>query len=522
MTQTIVRKILDLGDHQVHTRFCGNGPPILILHQSPRTSEEMEPLMQAWGEHFTCIAPDHPGYGLSDPLANEKPDVDDFGRAVCEVLDHLGLNEIPIYGHHTGAIIAMSLAVQFPQRVSRLVLNGLLFNTQADRDDFANNYLPPFEPSHDATHLFKVWWRMREQSLFFPWYNRKADARMVFGIRDAASIQEATLDFLAAGDNYRRGYGAALAAVSQEFTDKLTVKTVITAVRADPLWEHVGRAQVKDPVQVKRYDEMEPLLAMSRAFLAEGVSAEPFDMASITQTGLRRIHDGLTAAHYGKNGAAPLALALPDLGDEVASNTAIWENAAMPLCAVNPAGHGLSNPDTPLPDHDGIETLFTLGLGIAHLPPLLARHSGAKIIAADLLYPAGDAETFLDQQIPDMTAEANGAHLATAFLAARSALVFWPWFNTLPPSAIPGEHLVPDAQALHIKTRALLRGWSAGKAKLKDVPAAIEALSNASQDVTIALPDWAEARTDIRKDFGSARIVYYDFKDRDKALAALL
>lgn len=519
MTQPITRKILNLGDRHVHTRFCGNGPPMLILHQSPRTSEEMEPLMQAWGEHFTCIAPDHPGYGLSDPLDIEKPNIDDFGRAVCEVLDHLNIDALPIYGHHTGANIGMSLAVQFPQRVTRLILNGLLINTQADRDDFANNYLPPFEPSHDATHLFKVWWRMREQSLFFPWYNRKADARMVFGIREASAIQEATLDFMAAGDNYRRGYGAALAAISQDFVDKLKVKTTITAVKADPLWEHVGRAKVAEPVEVKRFDTMEPLLEMSRSFLAEGVSSDAFDLNAVDQTGMRRIHGGSIASHHGQ---APKALALPDLGGETASDDALWSNAITPVCAANPAGHGLSNDGADLPAHDGIEKLFTLGLGIAHLPPLMARYPNAKIVAADLLYPVSDEADYLEQYIPDMTPEASGGHLAKAFLAARNAIVFWPWFKTEHDKAIPGEEAIRDAQALHVKTRALLRGWAAGRDKLKDVPAAIEALSKTDQDVTIALPDWAEGRSDIRKDFGGARIVYYDFKDRAKALGALL
>lgn len=522
MTPPIIRKILNLGDRHVHTRFCGNGPPMLILHQSPRTSEEMEPLMQAWGRHFTCIAPDHPGYGLSDPLDIENPDLDDFGDAVVQVLDHLQLETVPIYGHHTGAKIALSLGVHHPHRVTTMVLNGLLINTQEDRDDLARNYLPPFVPSHDASHLMALWWRMREQTLFFPWYNRKAEARMVFGIRPPEDTTAACLDFLAAGDNYRKGYGAALAAICQDYLDQLHVKTLITAVKADPLWVDVGRAKVKPPVVVERHDDMEPLLAMARDFIGDGVSADAFDINAVDQTGIRRIEGGSVASHHAKPGAAPKALAIPDLGSEVACDDAIWKDASAGVCAANPAGHGLSNDDAAPADHGPIETLFTLGLGIAHLPALMQRYPQGKIVAADLLYPTQREDAYLAQYIPDMSPQANGSHLASAFLAARSALVFWPWFETAPSNAIPGEHLVPDAEALHVKTRALLRGWAAGKAKLADVPGAIEAISNTQQDVTIALPDWAESRSDVRKDFGSAKIVYYPFKERTKALAALI
>lgn len=522
MTPPIIRKILNLGDRHVHTRFCGNGPPVLILHQSPRTSEEMEPLMQAWGAHVTCIAPDHPGYGLSDPLDIDNPDLDDFADAVVQVLDHLELEAIPIYGHHTGAKIALSLGVNHPHRVTTMVLNGLLINTQADRDDLAQNYLPPFVPSHDASHLMALWWRMREQTLFFPWYNRQAEARMVFGIRSPEETTAACLDFMAAGDHYRKGYGAALAAVCQDYLDVLRIKTLITAVKADPLWVDVGRAKVAPPVTVERHDEMEPLLAMARAFIEQGLSATPFDMNTVAQTGIRRIEGGSVASHHGGPGAVPKALAIPDLGSEAACSYSVWNEAAIPVCAANPAGHGLSNDDAAFVEHGDIKMLMTMGLGIAHLPALMQRYPNAKILAADLLYPNQDEDTYLAQYIPDMTPHANGAHLASAFLATRSALVFWPWFETAPGNAIPGEHLVRDADALQYSTRALLRGWAAGRAKLSDVPGAIDTLSKTQQDVTIALPDWAESRSDVRKAYGNAKVVYYPFKERAKALGALI
>ena len=56
------------GPRQVHYRRAGTGPTLLLLHQSPQSSREFEPLMQVWGENFTVIAADAPGYGLSDPL----------------------------------------------------------------------------------------------------------------------------------------------------------------------------------------------------------------------------------------------------------------------------------------------------------------------------------------------------------------------------------------------------------------------------------------------------------------------
>ena len=53
------------GTRQVHYRRGGQGPVVLLLHQSPQSSREMEPLIEAWGQSFTLIAPDSPGYGFS-------------------------------------------------------------------------------------------------------------------------------------------------------------------------------------------------------------------------------------------------------------------------------------------------------------------------------------------------------------------------------------------------------------------------------------------------------------------------
>jgi len=520
MSADIIRKIVDLGDRLVHVRFCGEGPPALILHQSPRTSEEMEPLIKAWSEHFTCIAPDHPGFGLSDPLPMDAPSIEDFADGLAALLDHLGIKALPIYGHHTGAIIAMALGVKYPERASALVLNGVLVNTQADRDDLAQNYLPPFTPSHDASHLMTLWWRMREQSLFFPWYNRKAEARMVYGVRPAAEIQPACMDFLAAGDNYRRGYGAALMTVTQDYVDQLTVPTMVTAVRADPLWVDVGKLETKPPFEAKRFDDMAPLLAASLDHMKSGTFSETFDVARVSQTGSRQVLSQAVTHVYGGD-QKPAVLALPDLGMEALAQDGVLKAANTPIFAVNPPGHGLSEPSADWPDAGDIQTLLSFGLGAAHLPHLMQRYPKARVIAVDLLCPTERLDDYLSAYVPDLSPQNSGAHLAAAFLAVRSGKVFWPWFETEHADAIPGEHLL-DVEQLHIETRALLRGWQAGRALIPHVPEALEALSAGERDVTIALPDWAEGRSGVRKDFGAAHIMYYDFEKRDTALAALL
>ena len=50
---TITRHFVSIrgkyGDRQVHYRRAGDGPALVLLHQSPQSSLEYVPLMKEWG-----------------------------------------------------------------------------------------------------------------------------------------------------------------------------------------------------------------------------------------------------------------------------------------------------------------------------------------------------------------------------------------------------------------------------------------------------------------------------------------
>jgi pimeloyl-ACP methyl ester carboxylesterase len=89
------------GARQVHYRRGGRGPVVLLLHQSPQSSRDMEPLFATWGHAFTLIAPDSPGYGFSEPMQRDgqpvrTASIDDFARATLEFTDALGIGRFGI------------------------------------------------------------------------------------------------------------------------------------------------------------------------------------------------------------------------------------------------------------------------------------------------------------------------------------------------------------------------------------------------------------------------------------------
>jgi pimeloyl-ACP methyl ester carboxylesterase len=67
------------------------------------------------------IALDLPGFGLSAEPEGEVS-IPGYGRTVNKLCDKLGLDKVELVGNSMGGYIAAETAIQFPERVSRLVL----------------------------------------------------------------------------------------------------------------------------------------------------------------------------------------------------------------------------------------------------------------------------------------------------------------------------------------------------------------------------------------------------------------
>ena len=221
------------GPRQVHYLKAGRGPTVVMLHQSPKSNWDMLPTMLRWREHFTLIAPDTPGYGLSDPIGTDL-EMEDFGAAVVEFLDALGIERAGLYGFHTGAGMVMEVARQAPDRVAAVASNGYVIMEEDERADFLQHYLPPFKPNWDGSHLTWAWARMREQTIFFPWYKRSLATRMDYNVPDPAAIQDSLVELMRAGDFYRVAYRAAFSFRGDEALTQIRVPALVTAADARP------------------------------------------------------------------------------------------------------------------------------------------------------------------------------------------------------------------------------------------------------------------------------------------------
>ncbi|WP_197272449.1 alpha/beta hydrolase, partial [Brevundimonas sp. AAP58] len=236
------RGFVTVDGRRVLIRRYGRGPAVLVIHGSPQSSRAVEAVCRAIAARgLTALAPDTPGAGASDPLPIADPDSADFARALHRLTETLGLSRVGLYGFHTGAATAASFAALFPNSTAALVCDGLPAWTEAERARFLADYLPPFQPAWDGSHMAWLWARMEAQTVFFPWHSTDPAERMAMAVSSPEHIHANAMDLLATGDAYRPVYRAAFTFRAEAVADRLPPHSLIACAASDILAAHLDR-----------------------------------------------------------------------------------------------------------------------------------------------------------------------------------------------------------------------------------------------------------------------------------------
>jgi pimeloyl-ACP methyl ester carboxylesterase len=138
MSVTITRGYVPGKYGQVHYRTAGEDGehvPVLLLHQNPSSSFEYEPLIRELASDRRVVALDTPGYGMSD-APPEPLSMEGYATAMAESLDAVGLgpsSAFDVYGFHTGALLAIEVALALPDRVRQVAVTGLPMRSAEER-----------------------------------------------------------------------------------------------------------------------------------------------------------------------------------------------------------------------------------------------------------------------------------------------------------------------------------------------------------------------------------------------------
>ena len=116
-----------IGSRTISYSQFGAGPAVLMLHGGGPGASGLSNFSRniaALSEKFTLIVPDMPGYGRSTKGLDGKDPFGDLAGAMLGLLDHLKIAQASVVGNSLGGACALRMALDAPNRVSRLVLMG--------------------------------------------------------------------------------------------------------------------------------------------------------------------------------------------------------------------------------------------------------------------------------------------------------------------------------------------------------------------------------------------------------------
>lgn len=494
---TVTRHFVAVGGRRVHYTRAGAGPAVLMLHESPCSAKSLLFTQQIFAERFTAIAPDTPGFGLSDPLPLEQAEIADYADALAAFLDALGIAQAAVYGRHTGASIAFEFARRHPERCAMLLTSGLPVYSAAQRESRLTEYLRPIVPSWEGSHLLWLWFRYREQHVFWPWHDQTGGHRADRDVPSLDFLQRGVIEFLEAGDGYRGAYAAAFrhGGSALELAATLRVPACFSAREGDSLFRTLGlfppdawtAALPRDPATAAGAER--ELLARHLASgavpaplrpvpIPERVTLDYVDVggvqALLRSAGAPGAAVPVLVLHHAPSSSKAyeplllglgrdryaLALDLPGCGDSVAPtgnspSVESWADCAiavldrLELDAAHVYGHGGG---------------AAVAVAMAGRAPGRVR---SLVLDSPAALPREGRDAFAAAYAPSAAPEWDGGHLIRVWHHVRDQELWWPWNQRTRAAARPGN---PDIDPAHLTLRvreclkqphAYQAGWQA-------------------------------------------------------------
>jgi pimeloyl-ACP methyl ester carboxylesterase len=215
----VERRFVELRHGTVHCAIAGSGPPVLLLHQTPRSWDEYRDVLPLLSKRRQTIAMDTVGFGDSTPLPAGEDSIARWAEVAAELLDVLGLERAAVVGHHTGAYIAVELAASRPERVEAAVLSSLTLWTREERVQHTTGraVVDDVDRRGDGGHVLELW---RGRAAFYP--------------PSAELLERYLVDCLRAGERAAEGHRVVARYPVEERLPLVRCTTLLVAATGDP------------------------------------------------------------------------------------------------------------------------------------------------------------------------------------------------------------------------------------------------------------------------------------------------
>ena len=498
MTPRITRHFVTVGNRRVHYTRAGGGPAVALLHASACSAKVLRLPQTIFATRFTALAFDTPGFGLSDLLPKDQPETEDLADGLADTLAALGVEEVATYGRHTGAQVAVEYAVRHSARCSLALTDGYPIFSSTQQWARLNEYLVPIKPSFAGEHLLWLWFRYRDQHVFWPWNEQRLEKRADADLPDLDFLHRGVIEFLETGNDYKIGYATAFRHDGLKALQQLKVPTCLGVRPGDSLFRTRSAYPAGSWIEEMPRDALAAARAELAILLKHPARGTPPNAPQCLPI------DGRTTTNYvdlgdtqilvrsaGDLHAAPPFVVIHHIpGSSFLYDELVREiGRRHPVIALDLPGHGESDAlSGTAPGVAGwaaavLRTMDALGIGAFRL----YGHNGGAAVAVEAALQAGDrvqsllldapicftsgerdaiASRWSDDVVP-VTPVWDGSHLTRVWHMRRDMELWWPWFDRRNAARKATEPRIDPAR-LTIEVREMMKqpasfipGWRA-------------------------------------------------------------
>ena len=138
-------RFVDIDGTRLHYAIRGEGPAVVLVHGNGSMIDELDSsgLVDLLAQHYRVVVFDRPGFGYSERRRDRRWTPQAQAALLSFALERIGIGRATIVGHSWGALVALALALDHPDRARGLVL-------------VSGYYYPTFRP--DAIALSAPAW----------------------------------------------------------------------------------------------------------------------------------------------------------------------------------------------------------------------------------------------------------------------------------------------------------------------------------------------------------------------------
>jgi len=145
-----------IGALSLYYEIHGEGHPLLLIAGLNADHASWIGVRGRLARHFRVIVFDNRGSGRSD-VPDTPYSIRDMAGDAAGLLDHLRIQKCHVIGHSMGGYIAQELALSYPERVGRLILEATSCVSSVRNTMLFNSFLQRFEKDHDHEALLRSW-----------------------------------------------------------------------------------------------------------------------------------------------------------------------------------------------------------------------------------------------------------------------------------------------------------------------------------------------------------------------------